>query len=149
MKRAMLVAALVLACAPKEQPADTSAMAASPAALTAADLAGTWNGQTMAEGSDSVLMTWTVVSPTGMDSKGVITGTTDTVSYTHTFDADSFVATSAPYTDATLPGKPQVVSRAVGRLIAPGKIAGTSTTALASKPDSILARDRWEATKAP
>ena len=30
-----------------------------------------------------------------------------------------------------------------------GKLAGTGTTMLASKPDSVLFRSRWEATKAP
>lgn len=149
MKKAMLLAALLVACGPKEEPAtDTAATAAAPVALTATDIAGTWNGVTMAEGSDSVLARWTVVSPTGMESKGVMEGTTDSVAYTHTFDADSFVATSGPYADPTLPGKPQVISRVVGRLLA-GKLAGTESTALASKPDSVLMRTRWEATRAP
>jgi hypothetical protein len=37
----------------------------------------------------------------------------------------------------------------VGRLTGPGKMAGTATLMLASKPDSVVARVRWEATKSP
>jgi hypothetical protein len=150
MKKTMLLSALLIACSPKEQPAtDTAAMAAAaPAALTAADLAGAWNGVTFAAGSDSVLVRWTVVSATGMESKGIMEGQADSLTYTHTFDADSFVATSAPYPDSALPGKPEVVARAVGRLV-DGKLQGTATQVLASKPDSVLSRSRWEATKTP
>ncbi len=150
MKNAMLLAALVLACAPKaDQPAsDSAAMAAGPAPLTAADIAGTWNGISMAETSDSVLARWTMVSANGTDSKGVMQGTTDSVSYTHAFESDSFVVISAPHAVSTLPGNPQVIDRGAGRLTA-GKLHGTGTVVLASKPDSILLRYRWEATKSP
>jgi hypothetical protein len=47
-----------------------------------------------------------------------------------------------------MPGKPTVVFRAVGRLMG-GKLAGNATVMLASKPDSVLARNRFEMTKAP
>jgi hypothetical protein len=95
-----------------------------------------------------VLARWTVVSATGMESKGVFEGASDSVSYTHSFDADSFVATTAPYVDRTLPGQPEVVARAVGRLVA-GKLVGVATITLASNPDSVLSRSRWEATRSP
>ncbi len=148
MKRAMLLIAFVVACAPKEEPAtDTAAMAAGPPALTAAELAGTWTGTIMAEGSDSVLDRFTVISATGMDSKTITqSNPKDTVAVTHMIDGDSVVATSAPYTDNMLPGKPQVTFRAVGRMVG-GKLVGTSTVMLASKPDSVLARSRFEMTK--
>lgn len=102
----------------------------------------------MAETSDSVLQRFTVISATGMDSKTVNEGSKDTVQVTHVIDADSVVATSAPHVDAMLPGKPQVTWRAVGRMVG-GKLVGTSTTMLASKPDSILSRTRFEMTKNP
>ena len=42
MKKLMLLAAALVACGPREQPAtDTAAMAAGPAPLTAAEVAGT------------------------------------------------------------------------------------------------------------
>jgi hypothetical protein len=149
MEKTLLLAAFIVACGPSDkQPADTAAMAAGPPALAATDLIGTWNGVTMAEGSDSVLARWTVMSTNGIDSKAWFEGSKDTVTYTHTFDADSFIATSSVYADEMSPGKPQAVSRAVGRLIG-GKLVGTATSMLASKPDSVLSRTRWEATKAP
>jgi hypothetical protein len=123
-------------------------MAAGPAALTANELAGTWSGVAMPEGSDSVLARFTVVSANGIDSKAVTEGQTDSVAYTATFDGDSVVATSVPHVDDMLPGKPEVVSRAVGRLVG-GKLVGIETVTLASKPDSVLARARFELTKNP
>ncbi len=149
MKKAILLAAVLFACAKNEEPAaDTAAMAAGPAPLTAADLAGTWNGTAMAETSDSLLFTFTVWSPTGMDSKTLITGQKDTVAVTHVISGDSLVATSASYVDQMMPGKPTVMFRAVGRLMG-GKLAGNAAVMLASKPDSVLARNRFEMTKAP
>ena len=147
MKKLMLLAAFVVACGPKADTAtDTAAMAAGPPALTATELAGTWSGVIMPEGSDSVLQRFTVISPTGMDSKTVTEGSTDTVQVTHMIDGDCIVATSAPHVDPMIPGKPQVTFRAVGRLVG-GKIVGTSQTMLASKPDSVLSRTRFELTK--
>lgn len=148
MKKAIILAVFVVACARSDEGATDTAAMAGPAPITAADITGTWNGVSMAEASDSVLARWTVVSPTGADSRVVTEGSADTVSYMHTFDADSFVATSAPYTDATMPGSPQVTARAVGRLIA-GKLVGTAAIMLASNPDSVLSRARWEATRSP
>lgn len=149
MKKAILLAAVLFACAKKDEPAaDTAAMAAGPPALTATEIAGTWTGTAMAEMSDSVLFKFTVWSPTGMDSKTLIGGQKDTVAVTHMFSGDSLVATSASYVDQTMPGKPTVMFRAVGRMMG-GKLAGTAAVMLASKPDSVLARNRWEMVKAP
>lgn len=149
MKKLMLVAAFLCACGPREEAAIDSATmtaAAAPAGLTATELTGTWSGTTMAEGSDSVLNRFTVISATGMDSKTIIEGSKDTVQVTHTIDADSVVATSAPYTDPSAPVKQPVTFRAVGRMVG-GKLVGTTTLTLASKPDSVVARGRFELTK--
>lgn len=149
MKKALLLAAFVFACGPKEESAtDTPGLAAGPPALTASELAGTWSGVIMPEVGDSVLQRFTVISPTGMDSKTVTEGSTDTVQVTHMIDGDSVVATSAPHTDDMLPGKPTVTFRAVGRMVG-GKLVGISSTMLASKPDSVLGRARFELTKNP
>lgn len=148
MKKAILLAAVLFACAKKDEPAaDTAATAVGPPALTASELAGTWSGVIMAEGSDSVLQRFTVISATGMDSKTVNEGSKDTVMVTHLIDADSVVATSAPHVDPTM-GKQPVTFRAVGRMMG-GKLVGMSTTMLASKPDSVLGRARFELTKTP
>jgi hypothetical protein len=148
MKKAILLAAFVVACAPKEEAAVDSAATAGPAPLTAADMAGTWTGVTMLETSDSVTNRWTMTGD-GTQGKLVSEGSTDTTVATTTYDADSAMATSSPYTDKNLPGSPTVTFRSVGRLTGPGKMAGTATLMLASKPDSVVARVRWEATKSP
>lgn len=150
MKKAILFAAVLFACGPKEEAKmDTAAMAAAPPTLAASDLAGTWSGVIMAEASDSVLDRFTVISPTGMDSKTITESSPkDTVNVTHMISGDSVVATSAPYTDNSIPGKPQVTFRAVGRMVR-GKLVGTSAIMLASKPDSVLGHSRFEMTKNP
>ena len=64
-------------------------------------------------------------------------------------DADSVISSSKPYKDPTLPkGTPNVTFRAVGRM-KDGKLVGTTTLMLASKPDSVVGKSNWEATKAP
>ncbi|MEW5916987.1 MAG: hypothetical protein AB1762_11300 [Gemmatimonadota bacterium] len=148
MKKAILLAAFVVACAPKDEAAVDSAAAAGPAPLTAADVAGTWTGMTMLEGTDSVTNRWTITGD-GMQGKLVNEGSTDTTTATTTYDADSLISTSTPYVDKNLPGSPTVTFRSVGRLTGPGTMAGTATLMLASKPDSVIARVRWEATKSP
>lgn len=153
MRKIFLLAAVLAACAKTEtKPVDTAAPAMAPAAptpLTAADLAGTWNGTTKNAGSDSVLAKWTVKSTS--DSTGTLTydGTKVTVPFKTTFGGDSSVATSEPYTPPSAKkGSPKVRFISVGR-IKDGQLQGTATVVLASKPDSVLAHHTFSATKAP
>jgi hypothetical protein len=156
MRKLLLVAAVVTACAKAEPPkADTTTAMAAPAAapapvpakLTAADLAGTWNGESKLEGKDSVVGKWTVVNVT--DSTGTFTNaaTKQKIPYSIKFDGDSMISTSQPYVDATTKG-PKQVFHAIGWL-KDGKLSGHSTTTLASKPDSVSGRITWTASKAP
>lgn len=148
MKKAMLLAAFLVACSKSETPqADSPAVAAGPAPLTAADVAGTWNGMTMAEASDSMVSRWTVTGD-GMTGKWIVEGQKDSVATTTTYDADSMIVTSAAYKEPNVKGNPMVTFRSVGRLTG-GKLVGTAAVMPASKPDSVIARFRWEATKAP
>ena len=154
----MVVAvAAVVACAKKDTGASDSSAAAAlaPAALTAAQLAGTWNGMSTPEaGPDTATIRWTCSgTEASADTKCVTQGTTDTVVYTRTLDADSATFTSAAFTPPPMPGAKaaasgQIVNRAVGRLV-DGRLVGTYVTMLASKPDSVVGRGRWEATRAP
>lgn len=155
MRKGFLLVMAVVACAKTETPAaDTTAPAATPAPaaaapLTAANVAGTWNGMSMAEGTDSVTSRWTVVSETDSTSKLVFQGAKDSIPMSIRFDADSMIATSPAYTDPNMPkGSPQVTFRSIGRM-KDGKLVGNVTVMLASKPDSVVGRSRWEATKAP
>ena len=151
MRKVFLLALLVAACAKKEPAPDTTTPAPPPPpppppALTAADVAGTWNGTAK---RDTTTTAFTFKSTS--DSTGTITfsKTKVTVEFKTKLDADSVVSTSKPYSDPTLPkGTPKVTFRAVGRL-KDGKMSGTSAIMLASKPDSVLGQSTWEATKAP
>jgi hypothetical protein len=155
--RLLIAAVAVVACAKTETPkADTAAPAAAaapaaPAAVTTADLVGTVNGQVMAENADSVLSKFTcVTSATGNVSKCVNSAAPkDTTAYTYTLSgADSVMWTSDAHTPPVPPKSPKVIDHVTGRLSA-SKWTGTIVTVLASKPDSVLSRTRWEATKAP
>jgi len=153
MRKVFLLAVLVAACAKKETPAADTAAAvtpppAAPAAMTPADLRGTWNGTSKREGSDSA-STFTVVSTSDSTGKFMPAGSKDSVSFTTKYDADSSISTSAPYTDPTMGKKaPKVMFRSVAHL-KDGKLVGTANLMLASKPDSVIGKSTWEATKAP
>jgi len=149
MHKKLLLIPLVLACAKTETAqTDTTSMAMAPAALTADDVAGTWNGMSMREGSDSVVLRWTVMAITPAESKMVFEGSTDTLTLTNSFDADSMITTSPVYDDPTTPGTNNVTFRSVSRL-QDGKLVGTTTVMMADRPDSVVSRGSFEATRAP
>ncbi|MEQ1692768.1 MAG: hypothetical protein ABMA00_15870 [Gemmatimonas sp.] len=154
MRKLLILAAALVACSKAETPAtDTTAMAPAmapaPAALTAADVAGTWNGMNMGETSDSVTARWTAVNVDDNSGTLTIEGSKEAIPFTRVFDADSMVATStAAYANPADAKGPKMMFRSVGRL-KDGKLVGTSANMLASKPDSVVLRGRWEATRAP
>jgi hypothetical protein len=147
----VLFATAVAACAPKDEAATDStaaAAAATPTALTPAALAGTWSGTTMAETSDSVMSRWTVVARPEGGGMFIGEGAKDSVAFTATFDGDSSVVTSAPYSDPAAPaGSPQVMFRGIARMTGANSMGGTTSIMLANKPDSVVARTRWTATR--
>lgn len=96
---------------------------------------------------DSIINRWTIVSVDDTTSHLVFEGVPDTVAYHVTYEADSLVATSEPYTTPNMPGTP-VTFRSVGRLDN-GVLRGTVDVRLASNADSVLERNRWEASRAP
>ena len=163
MRRAgLLIAAVsVVACAKNETPkADTAAPAAAaaaaaptaPAAVTAADMVGTVSGKVMMENSDSVVSTFVCTTAAGGSVSKCVNAATpkDTVDYTYTLSgADSVSWTSAahvPPAPAKGPKPPKQIDHVVGRLSG-NKWTGTIVSVLASKPDSVLGKVKWEATK--
>ncbi len=152
MRKAFFLAAVLVACAKVETPPSDTASAMAPAPprnLTAADIAGSWNGTSMMAGSDSVTSKWVVTSTS--DSTGTLTyeGSKTPIAFTSVMDADSTIATSVPFVQ---PGgkanAPKVMFRSVGRM-QDGKLVGTSELMLAAKHDSIVAKRTFVATKAP
>ena len=153
MRKTILLAALLVGCAKAETPAtDTAAPAmapAAPVALTPADFAGTWNGTTKMAGTDSVISKWVVKSTS--DSTGTLTyeGTKTTVPFKTTYSADSSIVVSEAFTSPSAKkGAPKVMFKSIGR-IQNGQLVGTADIVLASKPDSVLAKHTFSATKAP
>ena len=104
----------------------------------------------MAQSSDSVLAHWTCVQPaTGNQSKCVdAAAPKDTTVYTATVSGDSVMFTSKAYTPPGPRKSPKVIDHVVGRKSG-DQWMGTAVTELASKPDSVVMRTRWEATKSP
>jgi hypothetical protein len=152
MRKMFCLAFVLVACTKAETPAvDTTAAAMTPAPvlLTAADVSGKWNGMSMGETSDSVTARWTSESIDDASGTLTIEGSKDAIPFTRMFDGDSMVATStAPYVSPANPKAPKLHFRSVGRM-KDGKLVGTMVNTLADKPDSVVARGRWEATRAP
>lgn len=154
--RSLLLLPLVLACSKPDGDAasDTAAATApanapaAPAALRAADVSGTWQGTTLAAQGDSVLSRWTSVMTNESTGKMIFAGMRDSIPFRTTFDGDSVVIVSEPYTRPSAPRGPKAVFRSTGRL-RDGKLSGTVVAMQADKPDSVVSRSRWEATRAP
>jgi len=158
-KGGLLIAAVSLVACAKTESAktDTAAPAAAaapaapaaPAAVTAADMVGTVNGKVMMEKSDSVLFTFTCTTAQGATISRCVNSMApkDTTDYTYTLSgADSVTWVSAAYTPAAPPKAPKQIDHVTGHLAA-NKWTGTVVSMLASKPDSVVARTRWEGTK--
>lgn len=150
MRIAILLSLVLVACAANDEPQEDTAAAITDdsARLTAADVSGTWSGTSTALDSDSVTSRWTIHTANDSMAHLVIEGTTDTIPYRTTYDADSVIAVSEAYTAPDMPGTP-VTFRSVGRMQPDGKFAGTVTIRLASNPDSVVARERWVSTRTP
>ncbi len=143
MRRALLLIPLVVACS-RSQQTQGNAAAAGPMALTEADIAGTWMGTSMAEGSDSVVARWTEVCANGACT-GTTEGSPDTSRSTYTLSGDSAVGRSTPFA-STAAGGARVIDTWTVRL-RDGKVVGTGALMLADKPDSVLMRYHFEGSR--
>ena len=148
MRRYLLVVPFLLACAKGENaPADSAAMAAAPAALTEADVAGTWSGTATLEAPDTGTVNWTATCGAGTCRLTTKESPKDTITSSYVLAADSSIGTSSPYADAMRKGV-MVVDHYVVRVSA-GQVTGYSWVTLADKPDSVVQRSRFTGTKAP
>jgi len=154
MRKVLLIAAVVVACAKKEAPpADTTTPAPPPPpppppALTAADVKGNWTGTSKRDG-DTTNIAFTLASTSDSTGKLTFTKSKASVDYAIKLDADSMIATSKPYNDPTAPkGAPKVTFHSIGHL-KDGKLSGIAHIMLAAKPDSMVGKGTWEATKSP
>lgn len=148
MRRAFLFLALSVACSkPDTAKPDASAMSADmPMMLTDAQMSGTWTGTTMPMASDSILVRWTQ-NCGGGSCKGTVEGSKDTVPSTYTISGDSAVGVTTAYVDPTV-STAKVIDTWTLHL-KDGRVIGTGMFSLASKPDSILMRYRFDGSRRP
>jgi hypothetical protein len=151
--RLFVAAVSLVACAKSESAKPDSAApaaaapAAAPAAVTAADMANTVSGKVMMQNSDSVVDTFTCGPGAGPSTSRCVNGNKDTVNYTYTLNgSDSVMFESTPFTPKVPPKSPKMINHVVGHLAA-GTWTGTAVSVLAAKPDSVVQRTRWTATK--
>jgi hypothetical protein len=147
MRRYLLVVPFLFACAKGENAtADSAAAAMAPAALTEADLAGTWTGTATMEGTDSVFAHWTQVCANGTCRGTTTESPKDTVVSSYVIAADSSAGTSVPLAQPGITG--MVIDHWVVRVNG-NQATGTGRFTLVDKPDSVVMRYRFSGTKAP
>ena len=147
MRRYLFVLPFLIACSKGETPAADSAAAAAPPALTEADVAGNWSGNLMAEGSDSVVATWSDQCGAGTCKLVVASAPNDTILNTYTISGDSVMYSSAAHKDP-MAGGAMVTDGGVARITG-NQISGNGIVRLADKPDSVVMRYRFTGTKSP
>src|SRR5687768_4507423 len=125
MRRFLLAVPFLVACARAETPpADSAALAVTPAAVTDADIAGTWTGTATPEGSDSVIANWTQICGAGTCRFTMAENPKDTIPSTYVLAADSITGTSSPYRSDPSAGGAMIFDVWVAR-IAGNQITGT------------------------
>ena len=147
MRRLLWAVPFLIACGGAETPPADSAAAAAPAALTDADVSGTWTGTAMLEGTDSIIAHWTQVCASGTCRGTAQESPGDTTVSTYVLEADSSRGTTQPYADKSMGGI-MVIDNWVAR-ISGTQVTGTGMFTLAAKPDSVLGRYRFVGSKAP
>ena len=140
-----LGAAVLVGCAKQEAPPAEAPMA--PAALNLADIAGSWTVNSMAEGSDSVLVTYTLTSTATGDAWTITLPGRDPMPTTVTVSGDSAMTLAGPFESVLRKGV-QVTTTGVLRL-ADGKLVGTTVARYANAGADSVLRMRVEGTKNP
>jgi hypothetical protein len=129
--------------------ADTTAAApAAPAAISLADLAGTWVVTAKAEGTDSVLVTSELMATA--DTSGWmqhLPGRDPIQMRVVLVDADSVVTETGPYESVLRPGV-QVTTRGVMRL-QDGRLVGTTVATYSGGEGENVVRLTTEGTRKP
>jgi hypothetical protein len=144
-------AAVVAGCSKPDAPPaqDTTAVAApAPAPISLAEVAGKWTVRTMAENSDSVLVTSEMTATA--DTSGwmtMIPGRPAMATRVIEVAGDSITTEFGPFESVLRPGV-QVTTRSVMRL-RDGKLVGTLIARYPTAGADSVVRLRLEATRAP
>ncbi|MEW5916485.1 MAG: hypothetical protein AB1762_08775 [Gemmatimonadota bacterium] len=143
---AVFTLAALVACGPKEQPADTTAAAApAAAAIALSDVAGTWTANVMGQDSDSVLLTYEMVASADPTGWTITFPGRPPVPVRPTADGDSIMTEAGPYESALRKGQ-QVTTRGVFRLVN-GELIGTTVAHYQTSGADSVATFRSRATK--
>jgi hypothetical protein len=100
---ALLVGAVLLAGCAKSETPPPAEVAAAPS-INLADLAGTWTSVTTAQGSDSVLVTSTIVASADPAAWTITLPGRDPMPYNVTVSGDSLITGAGPYESVLRPG---------------------------------------------
>ena len=144
-------AAVVAGCSKPDAPPaqDTTAVAApAPAPINLAEIAGKWTVRTMAENSDSVLVTSEMTATA--DTSGwmtMIPGRPTMATRVIEVAGDSIVTEFGPFESVLRPGV-QVTTRSIMRL-RDGRLVGTLIARYPTAGADSVVRLRLEATRAP
>ena len=144
---AVLGIAVLFGCGPKEEPAADTAAAASAPSISLADVAGTWTIRTMAENSDSVLVTSELTAtadPSGWVQ--LLPGRPPTPVRVRV-DGDSIMTDTGPFESVLRPGT-QVSTSGVYRLVN-GNLRGLLTAHYVTAGADSVVRLRVEGTRKP
>ena len=144
---AVLGIAVLFGCGPKEEPAADTAAAASAPSISLADVAGTWTIRTMAENSDSVLVTSELTAtadPSGWVQ--LLPGRPPTPVRVRV-DGDSILTDTGPFESVLRPGT-QVSTSGVYRLVN-GNLRGLLTAHYVTAGADSVVRLRVEGTRKP
>jgi hypothetical protein len=146
------IALAMVGCKPAEKPAETAAgdaaaMKAAPAAISLADVAGTWSVRGKLEGSDNTVVTYDMVaSPDRSGWSITFPGRKPIPVRVVVVEGDSVVTEAGPFESAIRKGV-QVSTRGVARLQG-GNLVGTTVARYqVTTPDSV-ARLRFVGTRA-
>lgn len=143
-----LGAVVLFGCAKAETPpAEPPAPPPAPAPINLADVAGTWNVQSKAEGSDSVLVTYTMTSTASDSGWMIMLPKRPPMAMSVTVSGDSVMTMAGPYESVLRKGV-QVTTNGVLRL-QDGKLVGTTVAHYQSATADSVVRLRVEATRKP
>ena len=149
MRRLVLAlsAAVLAGCSKPEAPPAEPPAPPPAATLNLADVAGTWTMRTMAEGSDSTLVTYTIAATGSADGWTITFPGRDPMPMAVTVSGDSATTSVGPYESVLRKGV-QVTTTSVLRLVE-GKLVGNSIARYATTAADSVVRLRMEGTRAP
>jgi hypothetical protein len=140
MRRAVALCCtlLLIACAQQDQQAESENPPATPPTISLADVAGTWNMETAAMGSDSVLNTSQLVATGSMDGWVLTLPNRDPIPVrVLAVDGDSIMTEYGPFPSVQREGL-MVTVNAVSRLREGTLISRLTAHYQTSEPDSVV-----------